>query len=723
MYRPVIFIVFLGLLCCRPASAQQSLQKKKQPATPVESFNVADCDAIVAYRHGFAAKINGLWGVWDTERRQLAPPAYDTVEALGEIIDAISQRRYSDDVKFGAVGRLNKSSDRWNDRSGVIFGNELLILRRGGKTGWVYLPGRLKVEPQFRHMFFLSPIDSIYPLPLAVVEDTAGRWGLCAGDGTPLITGADSATAGKNLSVAFGVMYDGILFGENIYSDLINISHRLYNARGLLTFWFGKDSVILLDPVKGRLLHVSPTFDVNQYSIDSYLRLYRPDLELAPERITLWNSSSGLGIWYDKDRTGVGRLWMKLDHECYFDEDYHFIAYSTRPEDADKLPNYPPGYWQAISSRGFIDGRKPVMRNLKWGYINPQGREVIPLKFDMAFEFRYGMARVDIRDTVPTVDTVNRRPRKYYKSKLGVIDTNGRWLITPRYYDRNNIRYISDHALWLYGEKLDSMLSPTRKFTNIPPELPGMLEKAQPVYGYAWELPPPPCWTLMEQVTAVTWDGRVLFPAHEVEQWGPFAPPTFIASVWFKGKGFTYIDTTGKVLIPFQQNIICDCWELEALAEQSSPPWFVVCPPNIIDVRQGPVLYTSRLRKPASAPEDAASLARLEGFKLIPISSTYDSLLRKTYTHNRYLYTPPGTAAPDTITPITFGNGYALFNGGRSDYLFNQDAELVWSGGRLNDMMMRNYYYWFEDDKKYWLINRILPVTVPGGFDYFDFRK
>lgn len=58
-----------------------------------------------------------------------------------------------------------------------------------------------------------------------------------------------------------------------------------------------------------------------------------------------------------------------------------------------------------------------MLKNDKWGFINPTGKVVIPAQFEEAYDFdEYGLARVRIND------------------KWGLIDAQGKFVLPPKYY-------------------------------------------------------------------------------------------------------------------------------------------------------------------------------------------------------------------------------------------------------------------------------------------------
>lgn len=79
----------------------------------------------------------------------------------------------------------------------------------------------------------------------------------------------------------------------------------------------------------------------------------------------------------------------------------------------DRKGEYASAPYEAIGD--FHDGRAPVMKSGKWGYVNRKGALVIGLKFDLALEFNAGAAQVWIGE------------------KWGLIRTNGTFAVSPRF--------------------------------------------------------------------------------------------------------------------------------------------------------------------------------------------------------------------------------------------------------------------------------------------------
>ena len=122
--------------------------------------------------------------------------------------------------------------------------------------------------------------------------------------------------------------------------------------------------------------------------------------------------------------------------------------------------------WLAIpDSLSWSATLKPVLLNGKWGFVDKDGREVIPLKYDFAGDFSEGLARVELNEKYGFVDKDGREviPLKYdyarefseglarvcLNEKYGFVDKDGREVIPLKYDDAG------DFSEGLAGVKLN----------------------------------------------------------------------------------------------------------------------------------------------------------------------------------------------------------------------------------------------------------------------------
>ena len=81
----------------------------------------------------------------------------------------------------------------------------------------------------------------------------------------------------------------------------------------------------------------------------------------------------------------------------------------------------------------FINGLARVKLNDKWGYVDNEGNEVVPLMYDFAGFFYEGLARVEL------------------KRKCGFVDKTGKEVIPPK-YDDVAIFWEGLAPVWLNGK-------------------------------------------------------------------------------------------------------------------------------------------------------------------------------------------------------------------------------------------------------------------------------
>ncbi len=104
----------------------------------------------------------------------------------------------------------------------------------------------------------------------------------------------------------------------------------------------------------------------------------------------------------------------------------------------------------------------PIRENGLWGYMNRQGETVIAPQFDDAEQFSQGRAIAARCDAIGNI-------------RYGIIDSNGEWLLQPRYF-----RIEEDTFCYLvYSE--DALMGPV-----------GWLDKSsgffqEPIYDYLWD--------------------------------------------------------------------------------------------------------------------------------------------------------------------------------------------------------------------------------------------
>ncbi|MCX6165801.1 MAG: WG repeat-containing protein, partial [Ignavibacteriae bacterium] len=102
-----------------------------------------------------------------------------------------------------------------------------------------------------------------------------------------------------------------------------------------------------------------------------------------------------------------------------------------------------------IFDKGLAKGIAKVELNDKWGFIDKEGNEVIPIKYDEIFNFKEGLARVKLNNKWGFINEQGREviPAKYDEidsdgSKEGLLQVklNGKW----EFVDREGTEYWED---------------------------------------------------------------------------------------------------------------------------------------------------------------------------------------------------------------------------------------------------------------------------------------
>jgi hypothetical protein len=183
-----------------------------------------------------------------------------------------------------------------------------------------------------------------------------------------------------------------------------------------------------------------------------YDEAYRFDEGLAPVKL------NGKWGYIDKNKNEITPL--KYDKAWSFNEHLQDLAL-VKLNDKCHYIDTKGNLWKYDEAYRFDEGLAPVKLNGKWGYIDKNKNEIIPLKYDYALGFNQhlqGLALVKLNSKCHYIDTKGNR-WKYdeaydFNESLARVMLNGKW----GYIDRNkneviplNYIYAGDFNLFLQG--------------------------------------------------------------------------------------------------------------------------------------------------------------------------------------------------------------------------------------------------------------------------------
>lgn len=206
----------------------------------------------------------------------------------------------------------------------------------------------------------------------------------------------------------------------------------------------------------------------------------------------------------------------------------------------------------------FCDGLLKVGKNGKWGLINETGEVVLPVEYVMIGDFRDGLAEVK-RES----DDVN-------DGKYGLIDKTGR-LVLPAEYDAVDIRPGGYAEVWRNGES-----STVDRTGKEPPKGDGIEFYNGVAVVAKWE-PGHVTYNLIDK------SGNIVAPLDFLEdafgcQIEPFSEGlAAICTGLSSGSGkWGYIDTTGKLVVPFEYTDARPFSNGVAIVARDSYQWGVI---------------------------------------------------------------------------------------------------------------------------------------------------
>lgn len=276
----------------------------------------------------------------------------------------------------------------------------LFPVRSDGRIGYIDRSGRLVIQPQFMHGWKFSE-------GLACVVDRSGKTGFIDSTGKYVIPPQFNSSYGCYDQFHEG--FSGVCIGDK-YRDgkLVNEEKCGYVDRAG-KFTVIPDSDLAIDfaeglaPVRknGRMGYIDKSFkDVIPYKFKSAGRFYD-----GRARVYLFNGhhyyidSAGKILFPEGGEFSEGKAFLKRRGK------YGFIDTNGR--------TIVPFVYQ--NANHFGDGLGGVKLNGKWGFVNEKGKLVISPQFEAVSVFAEGLAAVKI------------------KGKWGFVDKDGKVVIPPQF--------------------------------------------------------------------------------------------------------------------------------------------------------------------------------------------------------------------------------------------------------------------------------------------------
>jgi hypothetical protein len=232
---------------------------------------------------------------------------------------------------------------------------------------------------------------------------------------------------------------------------------------------------------------------------------------VAPRYELVYSFKEGLaavkkdGKWGFVDKTGKEVVPPKYT-------DIGYPQYYGKPASSGRLPEL---------VCGFFDGRCTVSVNNKWGYIDKEGKEIVPLKFQSVYNFDHGLAMVEIADY-----------------KTGLINTAGKMIIPAIYggiFLRDDLILVSAGNHWGCLNSSGKVIVAT-KYDQL-----SVLDDK--LFGFA----------LKDKVGIIDKTGKILFQTSALTSILSGYNDIFLVS---KGDKMGFINSSGKIVIPIQYDDI-----------------------------------------------------------------------------------------------------------------------------------------------------------------------
>lgn len=390
-------------------------------------------------------KINNKWGLIDLEENRVVKEQYSVLYPFTDNLIIVGKRSKTSVLyEYGVINSAGKfiielQYQRLEANDGYLLASKSI----NGRVRTGLLSSSLKTLIPFEYSS-IEPINS----NLYAVKNDKNLAALFSADGGQKsefqfesITYLNEESLLISLNNRKGIInLDGNLIADPIYKE-IKIEGRKFvgtpfpkwsfldaNNKTLKSFYFDQ-----VHSLSNRSYAVQTNDKVSIINEEEDYLSYFDDLEIIKVK-------HGLAIVKRGDYLGIldpyGYIIIPINQDAiWLDEE--FIFTKIQKSDGHSWTPYDHtgkriGYFGYQEFERINNQRIRAKRNQKWGLLNNSGVEVSPFSFDFLGKFINGYASVR------------------YLDMAGVIDENGRWIITPH---KDEIEILKTHFLYRFGSE------------------------------------------------------------------------------------------------------------------------------------------------------------------------------------------------------------------------------------------------------------------------------
>jgi hypothetical protein len=390
-------------------------------------------------------KINNKWGLIDLEGNRVIKEQYTVLYPFTDNLIVVGKRSKTSILyEYGVINSAGKFIIELQYQRLEINDKYLLASK--------YIDGQLKTGVLSSSLKILIPfeftsIESIDSNLYAVKNDKGltALFDINGGQKSEFKFESISPLDEGNLMVSLNnrkgiIDLNGNIIADPIYKEIKNVNGSLAgtpfpkwsfidsNNKTLKSFYF--DQVHSLSNTSFAVQSNDKVSVINE--AEDYFS-YFDDLEITQVK-------HGLAIVKRGDYSGVldpnGYMIIPINQDSIW-IDKEFIFTEIRKSDEHSWTPYDHtgkriGYFGYQRFERINSQRIRAKRNQKWGLLNNSGVEASPFSFDSLGTFINGYASV------------------HYLDMVGVIDQNGRWIITPH---KDEIEILKTHFLYRFGSE------------------------------------------------------------------------------------------------------------------------------------------------------------------------------------------------------------------------------------------------------------------------------